>query len=885
MTENKNIKQLILDLVRSDNYQPLKPRAIAKKLGLTAELIEVRRTIKKLVRSGDLAFGSKHLVLKPNGRPASKSRATDTSGSTPRGNNSADAQRPQPRNGEQSKPVKTEDGQLRKPKTNETVGVFRKTAGGFGFVTPKDSTATDRSEDIFIPKTKTLDAANLDIVLIRFSRSKEKYSRGKKVESKNNRLSGRIIKIVERRTRQFVGSYHETGDLGYVVVDRNAFESHILVGDAGAKRCKIGDKVVIEMVNFPTASSVGEGVIVEVLGDRGKPGVDTLMIIREFGLPEEFPDAVLEDARKQAEIFDEAIPEKRVDFTKKTVITIDPKTARDFDDAISLERIENGHWRLGVHIADVSHFVPYRSELDNEAFARATSVYLPDRVIPMLPEIISNNLASLQPDRVRYSMTALIEFNDEGIPIATEMHRGAIKSAHRFNYEEIDEYLENDKPWKKKLTPEVFTLVRDMHTLAMKLRKRRMDGGAINLVLPEVIIDLDDDGKVSGAHSAENTESHQVIEEFMLSANEAVARYLVDEKLYLLRRIHETPNEDRLKELTKFVRQLGIECGSLQDRFELKKVVEASEDRPESHAIHFSILRAMQKAVYSPKEVGHFALASEAYCHFTSPIRRYPDLIIHRMVGDLIDGKRPPADFDRLSAQGKHCSDLEKRAADAERELKKLKLLSFMEKRIGEKLTAVVTGVEAFGLFAQGIDIPAEGLIPVLKLPQDRYQFDRVAKCLNGFKSDNQFKLGDMVEVVVDLVDLDKRIMEFRLVRALPKESRPPMNVETESKPEEIKEPKIPFEGAQVGPTGRKKSGKNEEKSKAKAKDKAKTKNKSKTKDKTKAKDKKAKAKPKDKSKSKKTDKAAGKKKSKDKKAKASKGKPAKSKTKSEKKK
>jgi len=369
---------------------------------------------------------------------------------------------------------------------------------------------------------------------------------------------------------------------------------------------------------------------------------------------------------------------------------------------------------LGVHIADVSHFVPYRSDLDNEAFARGTSVYLPDRVIPMLPEIISNNLASLQPNRVRYCMTALIEFSDEGVPIATELHRGAIKSAHRFTYEEIDEYLENDEPWKKELTPEVFTLVRDMHTLAMKLRRRRMDNGSINLVLPEVVIDLDDDGKVAGAHTAENTESHQVIEEFMLAANEAVAQYLVDEKLYLLRRIHETPDEDRLKELTKFVRQLGIDCGSLQDRFELKKVIEASEGRPESHAIHFAILRSMQKAIYSPKEAGHFALASKAYCHFTSPIRRYPDLVIHRMVGDLIDGKRPKADFDRLTATGKHCSDLEKRAADAERELKKLKLLGFMEKRIGEKLVAVVTGVEAFGLFAQGVEIPAEGLIPIL---------------------------------------------------------------------------------------------------------------------------------------------------------------------------
>jgi len=873
MTENTNIKQQIIDLVLADNYQPLKPRAIAKKLGLSSELIEVRRTIKKLVRSGKLAFGSKHLVIKPKRSAPSRSDRKERA-------DRSDSKPTQSTPSAQGTAAANKSGGSQKSKSNEVIGVFRKTAAGFGFVTPEDSTATDRSEDIFIPKTKTLDAANLDTVQIKFSRSRDNDSRGKK-KSSHNRLSGRIIKVIKRRTRQFVGSYHETGELGYVVVDRGAFDSHILVGDAGAKRCKIGDKVVIEMVSFPTSSSVGEGVIVEVLGDRGTPGVDTLMIIREFGLPEDFPEAVLEDARKQAEIFDEAIPEKRVDFTDKTVITIDPKTARDFDDAISLEKIENGHWQLGVHIADVSHFVPYRSDLDNEAFARGTSVYLPDRVIPMIPEIISNNLASLQPDRVRYCMTALIEFNDEGVPIATELHRGAIKSVHRFNYEEIDEYLENDKPWKKKLTPEVFTLVRDMHTLAMKLRKRRMDNGSINLVLPEVVIDLDDDGRVAGAHSAENTESHQVIEEFMLAANEAVAQYLVDQKLYLLRRIHETPDEDRLKQLTKFVRQLGIECGSLQDRFELKRVVEASEGRPESHAIHFAILRSMQKAIYSPKEAGHFALASKAYCHFTSPIRRYPDLVIHRMVGDLIDGKRPKADFDQLTAKGKHCSDLEKRAADAERELKKLKLLGFMEKRIGEKLVAVVTGVEAFGLFAQGIEIPAEGLIPILKLPQDRYKFDKISKSLTGFRSDNQYKLGDMVEVQVDLVDMDKRIMEFKLIRSLSMAADKPKGKgksAAKGKPEKSGGKQkgkgaAPFEGAQVGPSRKQKEKQKQKKLDEKKKAKAKPKSKKDKDKKAKAKkEKAAKAKAKDKAKAKKKNKKGAKdskpKKSKDKKKK-----------------
>ena len=519
MNERPNIRQLVLDLVLNDDYQPLKARAIAKKLDLLGEEREVKRKIKRLVKDGKLRYGDKHLVMKP-------------------------AKRKKP-----DKPPK-ESGKKSKRKDNEIVGTFRKTSGGFGFVTPEDSVVTDRSEDIFVPRSKVSDAAHLDKVLVRLSKDEKKSGgRGGKRGSRN-RTSGRIVRVVERYTHRFVGSYEENEGYGIVVVDGGTFEQGVLVGDAGAKSCKIGDKVVIEMANFPSARSAGEGVIVEVLGDRGQPGVDTRMIVAEYGLPEEFPEAVLEDARRQAEAFDETVGEDRTDFTGKTVVTIDPKTARDFDDAISLEQIENGHWVLGVHIADVSHFVPFRSALDAEAYARSTSVYLPDKVIPMLPEVISNNLASLQPNRVRYCMTALIEFTDEGVPIGTELHRGAIKSAHRFTYEDVDEYLENDKPWKKKLTPEVFQIVRDMHTLAMKLRKRRMDRGAINLVLPEVRIDLDDDGKVCGAHTEDNTESHQVIEEFMLSANEAVAQRLEDEKLFLIRRIHESPTEKKLQELT-----------------------------------------------------------------------------------------------------------------------------------------------------------------------------------------------------------------------------------------------------------------------------------------------------------------------------------------------
>ncbi len=738
MKTNLNIEKRILDLVQQKNYQPLKPKAIAKKLKLADEEREVKRCIKRLVHQGYLKFGAKHMVLKApmdsKGKP--KNRKAESTG--------------------------------KKTKSNELVGRFRKAAAGFGFVTPEDSTATDRSEDIFIPQTKTLDAADMDTVRIHVSKGN------------SGRTAGRVVEVVARYTNRFVGSYKESNGLGIVIVDGNRFESGVLVGDASAKNGRVGDKVVIEMVNFPSEREPGEAVIVKVLGDRGEPGIDTQSIIYQYGLPQEFPENVLEDARKQAAAFDEDDIGDRTDFTDTTVITIDPKTARDFDDAISLEKLDNGHWELGVHIADVSHFVPYRSDLDDEAYARATSIYLPDQVIPMLPEIISNNLASLQPHRVRYCMTALIEFTEAGVPVHTELHRGAIKSAHRFTYEDVDEYLEDDRPWKKELTPPVFELVRNMHTLAMTMRKRRMNGGSINLVLPEVKIDLDEDGKVAGAHTVDNTESHQVIEEFMLAANEAVAQHMFDLKLPYMRRIHAHPTEKKLQMLTEFVQALGVECDSLQDRFEMKRVVEESEGMPEAHAIHFAVLRSMQKAVYGPDEIGHFALNSENYCHFTSPIRRYPDLIIHRMVGALIDGKKPDTNVDRLAMLGKHCSELEKRASDAERDLTKLKLLNFLADRVGKKMDGIITGVEAFGVFVQGVEIPAEGLIPLDSLPSDSYRYDRNTRTLSGHKAHNQFRLGDRVSVKVAFIDPDQRILEFELNSRRPatpgKKERPNQN-------------------------------------------------------------------------------------------------------------
>ncbi len=732
MQTNEELEELIYQHITRDNYRPVKPKVIAKKLKLDKERFpEVRKAIKRLIKQGKVVWGAKHLV---------QAVATDMSP-------------------KRAKPAAAlEDRGI--------IGTYRPTSQGYGFVSPQRQPGerADAIPDVFIPPRKEMGAISGDLVRVKIGSMKGRRGQGP---------DGTIVEVVERQTHRFVGVYREEPGYYAVEVDGHVFSNPIPVGDPGAKRVVDGDKVVIEIVHFPKPHDEGEGVIVEVLGARGKPGVDTISIIREFNLPERFSDEVLEVAREQAEEFDESIGDGRVDLTATTVITIDPKDARDFDDAISMERLENGHWRLGVHIADVSHFVPVGSALDVEARERATSVYLPDRVIPMLPEVISNNLASLQPDRVRYAKSVFIEFTAEGTHVHTELQNSAIRSDRRFTYEEVDDFLAHPSLWRSNLTKEVFTLLDNMHKLAMILRRLRLENGAIELGLPEVKIDLDKNGKVTGAHVTENTESHQIIEEFMLKANEAVAQFLTDKGLHFLRRVHEPPNPRKLEALTKFVREVGIECDSLQSRFEIKRVLELVLGKPEAYAIHYAVLRSMSKAHYSPQEEKHYALNSQHYCHFTSPIRRYPDFVVHRMITDLLAGKRPVDDFEKLMVLGEHCSDRERRAESAERELTKLKLLNFLSSKLGLEMDAVITGVRDAGFYAQGVQLPAEGFVHVASLQDDYYHYERGSHSLTGRKAGNAYRLGDLVRVEVVHVEPDHRELEFRVVRRVKAAERP----------------------------------------------------------------------------------------------------------------
>jgi ribonuclease R len=736
-----DLRVAIYTYTRQPAYTPVKPVVIAERLGLIEEdrVLAVRRVIKKMVKAGELEYGPNHLVM-------------PTDEDHPSRENLAPKKKP--------KPADT---------ANQVVGTFRRVSTGEGFVRPEGTVASaGRDDDVHIAKNAALDAHTGDKVRIKVD--KQPGYKGKS--------EGRVIDVVERATSRFVGTYFERDAMGLVDVDGKVFTQPIYVGDPGAKGVKPDDKVVIDMVRFPSHTRDGEAVIVQVLGGKGEPGVDTMSIVYEFGLPGEFGDEVIADAHKQADEFDESIGPDRRDLTGDTIITIDPATARDFDDAISLKRIESRygtghHWLLGVHIADVSHFVPEKTALDNEAYNRATSVYLPDTVIPMLPEIISNNLASLQPGKVRYAMTCVIELSAEGVPVAVEVYKSAIKSCRRFTYEEVDEYLSAKNLVERgdhgsidhlKLAPEVDKLLGDMFELAMILRKRRFNAGALELSMPEVEIDLDDNGRMSGAHIEVNTESHQMIEEFMLAANIAVATKLRDAGLIFLRRVHGDPDSRKLKTLTGFVRELGFKVESLESRFELQKLLDQVQSDPRRHAVNYAVLRSMQRAIYSPEDEGHYALAADCYCHFTSPIRRYPDLMVHRLLNQLNLGKKPPQKIEEYFAWGDHCSEREQRATNAERELTKVKLLTYLTDKIGLEMEGIITGVERFGLFVVGREIPAEGFIHISALGDDYYKFDRDTHSITGFQAGNAYRLGDIVRVAVATVDVDARTLDFKML-------------------------------------------------------------------------------------------------------------------------
>ena len=695
----------VLELVARADYTPITLKAMSRRFAIGPEEYgDFRSTVKSLIREAKLELGRGKTLSKPEVDPRGL-----------------------------------------------VVGTYRRTSKGFGFVRPQKS--KDRSADIYIPAHAGGDASSGDEVAVQVT---------KRPHTPGFNLEGRVVKIIARASALFVGTYFEEGGEGFVKVDGTTFHAPISVGDPGAKGAKPGDKVALEMVRYPTPEAGGVGVLTEILGPRGQPGVDTLTIIRAFNIPDVFDDETLDDARQQARAFDENDLGEREDLRDVLTVTIDPVNARDFDDAITLTRDDRGYWTLGVHIADVSHFVRPGSALDQTARKRGTSVYLPDRVIPMLPEVLSNSLASLQQGQTRFTLSVFMEFNEDGVRTDRRFARTAIKVDRRFAYEQAFAVM-TDPSAEPELAPEIRKMLAEMLELAMILRKRRFARGALELNMPEIEVELGDLGEVVGAHLASNDQSHQVIEDFMLAANEAVASFLTEKHIGFLRRAHPDPEPTKLRQFGEFARSLGIKVDSPQSRFELQRILAETADRPEAHAIHYALLRSLKQANYTPEPEGHYALASEDYCHFTSPIRRYPDLQVHRQLAAIIEGKAPRSDPDELIVLAEHCTRTERRAEMAERELIKVKLLTHLEGRIGEAFHAVVIGVEDFGFFCRMVELPAEGLVHVTSLGDDYYYLEEGTHTLVGRRSGKRYRLGDRIEVKVARVDVDRRELDLIL--------------------------------------------------------------------------------------------------------------------------
>jgi ribonuclease R len=687
-------------------YRPIKPKVLARQLGVADDdYTEFRQALKELVKQGQIEFGPGHTV-----------RAVGAK--------------------------------------HTIAGIFRQLPSGRGVVRPHPVDGKTPTE-IAIAAEAALDASTGDEVLVKLSSRR----------GSGGRRFGAVVRVLLRATRTFVGTYHERNGEGLVRIDSAVFTHSVLVGDPGAKNAKPNDKVVVEMLRFPSAEDRGEGVIVEVLGTHGAPGVDTLSVIRAFGLPDAFPKETLDEARDVAAHFDEHDLNGRDNLTRTLTVTIDPADARDHDDAVSLERDpKTGHWLLGVHIADVSHFAPLGSALDREARNRGTSVYLPQRVLPMFPELLSNGLASLHEGKVRFTKSAMMEFTPAGAIVHTQLRNAAIKVRKRLTYEQVSQiYQQVDAGKSPKSSPELIDLLLRMRELALIFRARRRKRGALELEMPEPVLEYDDAGKVCGAHFAENDISHQVIEEFMLAANVAVANQLNALDVPFLRRVHPAPDERKLKAFVDFARILGYKIERGVDRFALQKVLQRSLGKPDAPAVHYALLRSLKQATYSPYVEEHYALALPHYCHFTSPIRRYPDLTVHRLVDRFIRHGKVTADETETAATGEHCSKMERRAEAAERELVKLRLLDFLSHRIGEVFPAVVTGVADYGFFAQCERFPAEGRIHVSTLTDDYYYYDEAAHTLLGRRTKKRYRLGDKVRIEVVRVDLQRRQVDFRV--------------------------------------------------------------------------------------------------------------------------
>jgi ribonuclease R len=715
-SDQPDLRTSILRLLARRDYRPLDKIEMARELGLkTNQRVELRKALREMEHGGQIARIRKNRYVLPD-------------------------------------------------EADLVTGTLSIHPSGFAFL------ATEKPDeaDIFVAAENTGTAMNGDRVVVRITRDVAQSRRKDRA-----RAEGRVIRILERAHETIVGTLQQSRNFFYVIPDDPRLTHNVYVQvPSGAKitrRPTLGDKVVVHLEAWESRHVNPEGEIVEVLGRADAPGVDVLSIVRNYHLPTEFPKKVMEEAERIPPTVEPDLIKGREDLRGKFIVTIDPDDARDFDDAIDVEVAGRG-WRLGVHIADVAAYVTPGSALDREARQRGNSVYLPDRVIPMLPERLSNGVCSLKPDVDRLTHSAFLEFDANGKVTAARFARSVIRSAKRLTYKEAYAILKS--PARNQLAEKLHTA----WNLAALLRRKRFEHGSLDLDFPEVKVRLDEAGKPISLERIENDESHQLIEEFMLAANEAVARELKNRSIPTIYRVHENPDPEKLAEYRELALSYQYRVADLTQRREIQKLLAATKGKPEEQALKIGLLKSLKRARYLSQPLGHYGLAKSNYLHFTSPIRRYADLIAHRSLANRNDKRSPRVDLGQLNSLAEHISATERTAAEAEMEAVRMKKLEFFEQQLAERnpqvFRATVVDVRNFGLLIELPDALLSGVIHVSSLTDDFYVFDPARRRLTARRSGHRYSVGDELRVFVARVDRFKRQIDFALADQ-PKRGRP----------------------------------------------------------------------------------------------------------------
>lgn len=728
--QTKKRKKIVYDLICCKEYQPMRAKDLAVLLQVPAgKREELHEILDMLLKEGKITVNKRGKYEAVRGSKKEQEK-------------------------EEKKGKRDKKEKKKKETQKYLIGIFAGHAKGFGFVELLD----ENGEDIYIPEEETGGAFHGDKVQVAL----------KKENKPGKRREGRVIKILERGTREIVGTFQESAGFGFVVPDNQRFLRDIFIQKENFLGARNQDKVVVEIRDYGTRKRSPEGKVIQVLGNSEEKGIDVLSVAKSCGLPMEFPEKVLNQAERIRESLNEGDFYGRLDLRDVPMVTIDGEDAKDLDDAVSLSK-EGNLFHLGVHIADVSNYVQYSSTLDREALKRGTSVYLVDRVIPMLPKKLSNGICSLNAGEDRLALSCLMDIDEKGKVVSHGIAETVIHVNERMTYTDVKKILRKEDQQLAERYREFLPMFFQMEELSALLRKRRKKRGAIDFDFPESKIELDENGKPVRIYPYEQNVATRIIEDFMLAANETVAQEYAQAGIPFVYRTHDTPDMEKMEPVLELVHRAGVKVKKSKEEIrpkEVQKILKELEGKDSEDFFSRLILRSMKQAKYTTECTGHFGLAARYYCHFTSPIRRYPDLQIHRIIKENLRGKMTEAKMSHyeeiLDEVARQSSAMERRAEEAERETVKMKKAEYMESQIGETFEGVISGVTDWGLY---VELPntVEGLVHVNSLMDDYYVYDSAHYTLTGEKKKRSFAIGQKVKVRVAQADARERTVDFVL--------------------------------------------------------------------------------------------------------------------------